>query len=48
MSKLRGFFAELVRRQMFRTVGAYRVPDFVHFLSASWRAAQDLKDVNVA
>ena len=25
MSKLRGFFAELVRRQMFRTVGAYIV-----------------------
>ena len=25
MSKLRGFFTELVRRQMFRTVGAYIV-----------------------
>lgn len=38
MSKLRGFFTELVRRQMFRTVGAYRVPDFVRFLSAFWTA----------
>jgi hypothetical protein len=33
---------------MFRTVGAYRVADFVRFLSAFWNAVQDLKDVDVA
>ena len=37
MSKLRGFFAELVRRQMFRTVGAYRVSGLSAFCPLSGR-----------